>query len=75
MAGRSRRLWGQQAVTFDQELMTMRPREDHITYREWRERGETVSGAFFRTVPFQYIWGVVALLVVLVVIYWKRVLS
>jgi hypothetical protein len=33
--------------------MTMRSRKDYITYHEWRERGETVLGAAFRTVPFQ----------------------
>jgi hypothetical protein len=43
-------------------------RKGHITYREWRERGETVVGAFFRTVPYQYIWAVVALLAVLLVL-------
>jgi hypothetical protein len=35
----------------------MRSRKDYITYREWRERGETVLGASFRTVPFQYVSG------------------
>jgi hypothetical protein len=67
---------GRQVVTFDQERMTMRSREDYITYREWRERGETVVGAFLRTVPYQYIWGPVALLVIVAVIYLKpRLLS
>ena len=50
----------------------MRPHDDHITYREWRARGETVWGAFLRSVPYQYIWGppviVLAVLVVLVVL-------
>ena len=32
-------------------------RKAHITYREWRERGETMLGAFIRAVPFQYIWA------------------
>ena len=54
----------------------MRSREDYITYREWRERGETVVGAFLRTVPYQYIWGPVALLVIVAVIFLKlRLLS
>jgi hypothetical protein len=53
------------------ELMTMRSRKDYITYREWRERGETVFGAASRTVPFQYVWAVVALLVLLAVMYLK----
>jgi hypothetical protein len=55
--------------------MTMRSRKDYITYREWRERGETVFGAAFRTVPHQYIWGVVALLVLLAVVYLKPLLK
>jgi hypothetical protein len=55
--------------------MTMRSRKDYITYREWRERGETVLGAAFRTVPFQYVWGVVVLLVILAVWYLKYLLS
>ncbi len=53
----------------------MRSRKDYITYREWRERGETVFGAAFRTVPHQYIWGVVALLVLLAVVYLKPLLK
>ena len=40
-----------------------------------RERGETVLGAAFRTVPFQYVWGVVALLVILAVWYLKPLLA
>ena len=52
----------------------MRSRGDYITYREWRERGETVFGVFFRTVPYQYIRGPVALLVLLAVIYLKFLL-
>jgi hypothetical protein len=35
------------------------------------ERGETVFGAAFRTVPFQYVWAVLALLVLLAVMYLK----
>ena len=49
----------------------MRSRKDYITYREWRERGETVLGAASRTVPFQYVWAVVALLVLLAIVYLK----
>ena len=66
---------GQQVVTFDQELMTMRSRKDSITYREWRERGETVFGAASRTVPFQYVWAGLALLVILAVWYLKYLLA
>ena len=49
----------------------MRSRKDYITYREWRERGETVLGAALRTVPFQYVWGALALLVFLAFMYLK----
>jgi hypothetical protein len=49
----------------------VRSRKDYITYREWRERGETVLGAAFRAVPFQYIWGALALLVFLAFMYLK----
>ena len=50
----------------------MPSRKDYVTYREWRERGETAFGAFLRTVPFQYIWGVPALLVIAGVVYLMR---
>lgn len=53
----------------------MRPRKDYITYHEWRERGETVVGAFFRTVPYQYIWLVVALLAIVAASYWMSLAS
>ena len=43
----------------------MPPRKGHITYREWRERGETMVGAFIRTVPFEFFWLTLALLAVL----------
>jgi hypothetical protein len=56
----------------DPDLMMRRSRKDYVTYREWRERGETVFGAFLRTVPFQYVWAVLALLVILVVMYFNR---
>jgi hypothetical protein len=49
----------------------VRSRKDYITYREWRERGETVLGGAFRTVPFQYVWGAMALLVFLAFMYLK----
>jgi hypothetical protein len=53
----------------------MPSRKDYITYREWRERGETVMGAVLRTVPFQYIWLALALLAVLAVLYLKPLLK
>jgi hypothetical protein len=40
----------------------MASRKDYVTYREWRERGETAFGAFLRTVPWQYLWATAALL-------------
>ena len=42
----------------------MPSRKDYVTYREWRERGETVFGAFLRTVPWQYLWAALALLAI-----------
>ena len=42
------------------------PSNDRLSYREWRERGETAVGAFFRMVPYQYIWLVLALMAILV---------
>jgi hypothetical protein len=53
----------------------VRSRKDYITYREWRERGETVSGAAFRTVPFQYVWGAILLLMILAAWYVNYLLS
>ena len=44
----------------------MPPRKKHITYREWRSRGETIGGAFIRTVPFQYMWLALALVALLI---------
>jgi hypothetical protein len=55
--------------------MPMRSRKEYITYREWRERGETMFGAASRTVPFQYVWGVLALLTIPAVMYLKHLLS
>jgi hypothetical protein len=47
----------------------MRPRKDDPTYRDWRKRGETALGAFFRSTPYQYLWGPPVLLVGLVIFY------
>ena len=55
----------------DREPIMVPSRNDYVTYREWRERGETVFGAASRTVPFQYVWAVMALLVLLAVMYLK----
>jgi hypothetical protein len=47
----------------------MASRKDYITYREWRERGETALGAFLRSTLYQYIWGPAVFLFILAVLY------
>jgi hypothetical protein len=48
--------------------MTMRSLKDYLTYREWRERGETALGAFLRSTPYQYIWSPAVFLFILAVL-------